>query len=105
MKTLIQRRPYQRSGAFNLLIPLFFNGLLILVAYAVHALQGTSSSVWMSTVWAASAGIVSILVADNDFQQQWLRLLRLRVPSVHVQRWVFGHRKGLTKLLRLKLLS
>ena len=91
MKTLIQRRPYQRSGAFNLLIPLFFNGLLILVAYAVHALQGTSSSVWMSTVWAASAGIVSILVADNDFQQQWLRLLRLRVPSVHVQRWVFGH--------------
>lgn len=35
--------------------------------------------------------MVILLVADNDFQQQWLRLLRLRVPSVHVQRWVVGH--------------
>lgn len=91
MKALIQRRPSQRSGAFNLLFPVFFNGLLMLAAYAVHALQGTSSSVWMSTVWATSAGMVSMLVADNDFQQNWLRLLRLRVPSVHVQRWVVGH--------------
>lgn len=91
MKALIQRRPSQRSGAFNLLFPLFFNGLLVVAAYAVHAFQGTSSSVWMSTVWATSAGIVTRLVADNDFQQQWLRLLRLRVPSVHVQRWVVGH--------------
>lgn len=91
MKALIQRRPSQRSVAFNVLFPGFFNGLLVVAAYAVHALQGTSSSVWMSTVWAASAGIVTSLVADNDFQQQWLRLLRLRVPSVHVQRWVLGH--------------
>jgi hypothetical protein len=91
MKALIQRRPSQRSGAFNLLFPVFFNGLLVVAAYAVHALQGTSSSVWMSTVWATSAGMVTMLVADNDFQQNWLRLLRLRVPSVHVQRWVVGH--------------
>lgn len=91
MKALIQRRPSQRSVAFNVLFPVFFNGLLVVAAYAVHALQGTSSSVWMSTVWAASAGIVTSLVADNDFQRQWLRLLRLRVPSVHVRRWVFGH--------------
>jgi hypothetical protein len=91
MKALIQRRPSQRSGAFNLLFPVFFNGLLVVAAYAVHTLRGTSSSVWMSTVWAASAGMVTMLVADNDFQQNWLRLLRLRVPSVHVQRWVVGH--------------
>jgi hypothetical protein len=91
MKALIQRRPSQRSGAFNLLFPVFFNGLLMLAAYAVHALQGTSSSVWMSTVWATSAGMVSMLVADNDFQQNWLRLLRLRVSTEHVQRWVVGH--------------
>ena len=91
MKALIQRRPSQRSGAFNLLFPVFFNGLLMLSAYAVHELQGTSTGVWMSTVWATSAGMVIMLVADNDFQQNWLRLLRLRVPSVHVQRWVLGH--------------
>ena len=91
MKALIQRRPSQRSVSFNLLFPVFFNGLLVVAAYVVHAFQGISSNVWMSTVWAASAGIVTSLVADNDFQQQWLRLLRLRVPSVHVQRWVLGH--------------
>jgi hypothetical protein len=91
MKALIQRRPSQRSGAFNLLFPVFFNGLFVVAAFAVHAFQGTLRSVWMSTVWAASAGIVTMLVADNDFQQNWLRLLRLRVPSVHVQRWVVGH--------------
>jgi hypothetical protein len=91
MKALIQRRPSQQYGAFNLLFPVFFNGLLVVAAYAVHTLAGTSSSVWMSTVWAASAGMVSMLVADKDFQQNWLRLLRLRVPSVHVQGWVVGH--------------
>ena len=91
MKALIQRRPSQGSGAFDLLFPVFFNGLLVVAAYAVHTLAGTSNSVWMSTAWAASAGIVTRLVADTDFQQQWLRLLRLRVPSVHVQRWVAGH--------------
>jgi hypothetical protein len=91
MKALIQRRPSQRSGAFNLLFPVFFNGLLVVAAYAVHTLAGTSSSVWMSTVWATSAGMVSMLVADKDFQQNWHRLLRLRVPSEHVQRWVVGH--------------
>ena len=91
MKALIQRRPSQQYRAFNLLFPVFFNGLLVVAAYAVHTLAGTSNSVWMSTAWAASAGIVTMLVADNDFQQNWLRLLRLRVPSVHVQRWVLGH--------------
>jgi hypothetical protein len=91
MKALIQRRPSQQYRAYNLLFPVFFNGLLVVAAYAVHTLAGTSNSVWMSTAWAASAGIVTRLVADKDFQQQWLRLLRLRVPSVHVQRWVVGH--------------
>jgi hypothetical protein len=91
MKALIHRRPSQRSVEFNLLFPVFFSGMLVLAAYAAHALQGTLRSVWMSTVWAATGGIVTMLVADNDFQQNWLRLLRLRVPSVHVQRWVVGH--------------
>lgn len=91
MKALIQRRPSQGSVAFKLLFPVFVNGLLVVAAYAVHTLAGTSNSVWMSTAWAASAGMVSMLVADNDFQQNWLRLLRLRVPSVHAQRWVVGH--------------
>lgn len=91
MKALIQRRPSQRSGAFNLLFPVFFNGVFMLAAYAVHASQGTLSSVWMSAAWGSGASFVVLLVPHNDFQQQWLRLLRLRVPSVHVQRWVFGH--------------
>lgn len=96
MKALIQRRPSQRSVAFNVFFPVFFNGLLILVAYAVHAIQGTLGSVWMSAAWGSGASVVVLLVADNDFQQQWLRLLRLRVPSVHVQRWVLGHFQMLT---------
>jgi hypothetical protein len=91
MKALIQRRPSQQYRAFNLLFPVFFNGLLVVAAYAVHASQGTLSSVWMDVAWGSGASVVVLLVADNDFQQQWLRLLRLRVPSVHVQRWVVGH--------------
>jgi hypothetical protein len=91
MKALIQRRPSQRFDAFNFLYPLFFNGVFMLAAYAVHASQGTLSSVWMNAAWGSGAGMVAMLVADNDFQQQRLRLLRLRVPSVHVKRWVVGH--------------
>lgn len=91
MKALIQRRPSQRSGAFDLLIPVFFNGVFMWAAYAVQVSQGTLSSVWMNAAWGSGAGMVAMLVADNDFQQQRLRLLRLRVPSVHVQRWVVGH--------------
>jgi hypothetical protein len=91
MKALIQRRPSQRFGAFNLLYPIVFNGLFMFVAYAAHAIQGTLSSVWMSAAWGSGASMVAMLVADNDFQQQRLRLLRMRVPSVHVQRWVVGH--------------
>ncbi len=91
MKALIQRRPSQRSVEFNLLFPVFFSGLSVLAANAAHALQGTLSNVWMSAAWGSGASMVVMLVADNDYQQQWLRLLRLRVPSVHVQRWVVGH--------------
>jgi len=91
MKALIQRRPSQRSVEFNLLFPVFFSGLSVLAANAAHALQGTLSNVWMSFAWGSGASMVVMLVADNDYQQQWLRLLRLRVPSVHVQRWVVGH--------------
>lgn len=47
MKALIQRRPSQQYGAFNLLFPVFLNGVFMLAAYAVHALQGTMSSVWI----------------------------------------------------------
>lgn len=91
MKALIQRRPSRRFDAFNFLYPVFFNGVFMLAAYAVHASQGTLSSVWMNAAWGSGAGMVSMLVADNDFQQQRLRLLRMRVPSVHVQRWVVGY--------------
>jgi hypothetical protein len=91
MKALIQRRPSQQYGAFNLLYPIVFNGLFMFVAYAAHAIQGTLSSVWIDAAWGSGASMVAMLVADNDFQQQRLRLLRMRVPSVHVQRWVFGH--------------
>lgn len=91
MKALIQRRPSQQYGALNFLYPVFFNGVFMLVAYAVHASQGTLSSVWMNAAWGSGASLVAMLVADNDFQQQRLRLLRMRVPSVHVQRWVVGH--------------
>jgi hypothetical protein len=96
MKALIHRRPSQRSVEFNLLFPVFFSGLFVLAAYAAHALQGTLSNVWMSAAWASGASVVVLLVADNDYQQQWLRLLRLRVPSVHVQRWLVGHFQMIT---------
>jgi hypothetical protein len=91
MRALIHRRPSERSGAVHLLFPFFFNGLFMLVAYAAHALQGNLSSVWMNAAGASGAAVVVLLVADNHFQQNWLRLLRLRVSSEHVQRWVAGH--------------
>lgn len=91
MKALIHLRPSERSLAVRLLFPVVFNGLFILAAYAAGALQETLGSIWMSAVWGSGASMVVLLVADNDFQQNWLRLLRLRVPKVHVQRWVVGH--------------
>lgn len=91
MKILIQRRPIAQMEEVGFLIVVALLGLLVLASYAVHALHGTLAPGWFHAVWGSSAGLAVQMFKDPHFQKQWFRLLRLRITSVHVQRWIVGH--------------
>ena len=91
MKSMIRRRPYAHRDVVEFCVLQFVAGLFILFSFAVHEMQGTLSDRWLTISWGAGAGYAMQMFWDIHFQQQWLRLLRLRVPSVHVQQWIAGH--------------
>jgi hypothetical protein len=87
MKALIERRPEEPFAPLAIWVPLFLNGLFILIAYAAALMTGRLGHLWLAAAWGLFVGKAIFFASDS---QQCMRLVRLRVPAVHVRRWMLG---------------